>query len=775
MRTKLRSKVTLLFIVCAGLIAVPVAAVLAQDTSTPAAPTIQSDKADYAPGELVTLTGGGWQPGESVHINVNDTYGASWVRNADVTANANGQITDSFNLPDWFVSDYDVTATGTQSGTATTTFTDSNPNNVSVASPTNVSVTQGSNATYGNVSVGFAGSPGLCTVILGIGTPPGTAGAGDTGLPAGASPVFGSPLLTGDKDQTRTSTFAVSTTNSTPTGTYKFHVKVTRTGPSCNGSGDTFSNEQLTLVVNSAVTATSVSDITASASTFGGTTNLSAKVSPAGAPGSVEFFVNGSSAGAANYNSSTGVATLSNYAHGLAASNTPYSVKAVFTPTSGSNFSSSNATNASALTVNKANTTTTVTCTGAPFTYNGSAQTPCSATVTGPGGLNQAVTPVTYTNNTDAGTATASASYAGTANYNASSDTENFTIGKADTTTTITCTGAPFTYNGSAHTPCSAVVTGPGGLSQPLTVNYTNNTDAGTATASASYAGNGNYNASSDSKTFTIQKADATIDVQGYTGVYDGNLHGATGNAKGVNNEDLSNLLHLGASYTNVPGGPANWNFDGNGNYNSASGTVQIVITQATPQITWSNPAPIDYGTALSATQLNATANVSGLFSYDPPAGTKLLSGTKDLTVTFTPMDTTNYKTVSKTVQIVVNPYPFNGFFQPIDNGGVYNKAKIGSTIPVKFSLGGDKGLNIFAAGYPQVSKPIACGSNPAVDAVEEYSTATNSGLKYDSVANQYIYNWKTDSTIKAGECRQLIVKLADGSVAKTANFTFFK
>jgi hypothetical protein len=318
-------------------------------------------------------------------------------------------------------------------------------------------------------------------------------------------------------------------------------------------------------------------------------------------------------------------------------------------------------------------------------------------------------------------------------------------------------------------------VTGPGGLSQSLTVNYTNNTDAGTATASASFAGNGNYNASPDSKTFTIQKADATIDVQGYTGVYDGNLHGATGNAKGVNNEDLSNLLHLGASYTYVPGGPANWTFDGNGNYKSASGTVQIVITQATPQITWSNPAPIDYGTALSATQLNATADVSGMFNYDPPAGTKLLSGTKDLTVTFTPIDTTNYKTVSKTVQIVVNPYPFNGFFQPIDNGGVYNKAKIGSTIPVKFSLGGDKGLNIFAAGYPQVSKPIACGSNPAVDAVEEYSTATNSGLKYDSVANQYIYNWKTESTIKAGECRQLIVKLADGSVAKTANFTFFK
>ena len=51
---------------------------LTTDTGTSPSPTIQSDKADYAPGELVTLTGSGWQPGESVHIVVNDTYGASW-------------------------------------------------------------------------------------------------------------------------------------------------------------------------------------------------------------------------------------------------------------------------------------------------------------------------------------------------------------------------------------------------------------------------------------------------------------------------------------------------------------------------------------------------------------------------------------------------------------------------------------------------------------------------------------------------------------------------
>ena len=128
----------------------------------------------------------------------------------------------------------------------------------------------------------------------------------------------------------------------------------------------------------------------------------------------------------------------------------------------------------------------------------------------------------------------------------------------------------------------------------------------------------------------------------------------------------------------------------------------------------------------------------------------------------------------AQTFTINVN-YRWTGFFQPIDNNGVYNKVKLGSAVPVKFSLGGDQGLNIFAAGYPMVSKPIACGSNPAMDQVEEYATVTNSGLKYDAVANQYIYNWKTtEANPKAGECRQLIVKLADGTEHR-ANFNFFK
>jgi hypothetical protein len=59
--------------------------------------------------------------------------------------------------------------------------------------------------------------------------------------------------------------------------------------------------------------------------------------------------------------------------------------------------------------------------------YNGATQTPCSATVTGVGGLNQSL-PVTYTNNINVGTATASASYAGDANHLLSTGSKNFSI-----------------------------------------------------------------------------------------------------------------------------------------------------------------------------------------------------------------------------------------------------------------------------------------------------------------------------------------------------------
>jgi hypothetical protein len=85
-----------------------------------------------------------------------------------------------------------------------------------------------------------------------------------------------------------------------------------------------------------------------------------------------------------------------------------------------------------------------------------------------------------------------------------------------------------------------------------------------------------------------------------------------------------------------------------------AAGVASPTSTQTTPVISWSSPAPLTYGTALSTTQLDASASVAGSFSYSPGAGTTLSAGTDSLLVTFTPADTKNYKSATASTTISV-------------------------------------------------------------------------------------------------------------------------
>jgi DNA-binding beta-propeller fold protein YncE len=88
--------------------------------------------------------------------------------------------------------------------------------------------------------------------------------------------------------------------------------------------------------------------------------------------------------------------------------------------------------------------------------------------------------------------------------------------------------------------------------------------------------------------------------------------------------------------------------------YNTTSMNVTINVLKATPKITWSNPADIIAGTALSNTQLNAVASVPGTLTYTPPSETMLNAGTQTLKVDFTPNDIANYNTATQTVTINV-------------------------------------------------------------------------------------------------------------------------
>jgi hypothetical protein len=105
-----------------------------------------------------------------------------------------------------------------------------------------------------------------------------------------------------------------------------------------------------------------------------------------------------------------------------------------------------------------------------------------------------------------------------------------------------------------------------------------------------------------------------------------------------------------GESFTVLDTAPADSNFKG-------VSFAPTVLAPITPTISWSAPAAITFGSALSSTQLDATASVPGTFVYTPAAGTVLQAGaSQTLSVTFTPTDTADYTSTSATTTITVNP-----------------------------------------------------------------------------------------------------------------------
>src|SRR5204862_19201 len=183
-----------------------------------------------------------------------------------------------------------------------------------------------------------------------------------------------------------------------------------------------------------------------------------------------------------------------------------------------------------------------------------------------------------------AGTSHAGAEYDGDANHTGSSDSKTFTIDKAASAMSVTCPSDPQTYNGAPIAPCSASVTGAGGLSQSLGVDYGNNKDAGTATASAAYAGDANHNGSSDSKTFAIDKAPSAVtvtcpDARVYTGSA---IEPCTAKATGAGALDQA----IAVSYSsNVGAGTASASasYAGGANHLPSSGSAAFTTTKALP------------------------------------------------------------------------------------------------------------------------------------------------------------------------------------------------
>nr|MBA2745416.1 S8 family peptidase [Flavisolibacter sp.] len=327
-----------------------------------------------------------------------------------------------------------------------------------------------------------------------------------------------------------------------------------------------------------------------------------------------------------------------------------YSVKAVFD----GNISYNAGESAPAqFIINKATATIVVT----PYSvvYNGVAHTAAGA-ATGveatPANLASLLN-LSGTMHTNAGTYTADAwIFEGNENYEPANGTINNAIGKADAIINISGYSVAFDANPHTATGTAAGVEAisPANLNSLLDLTATTHTNAGTYTGDAwSFAGNNNYNAANGTVNNSIGKANATITVNGYSGTYDATAHSATGSATGIGDVALTGL-DLGASYTNAPGGTANWIFtDVTGNYNNASGSVNITISQASASITLSNLTHTYNGSPKSAT---ATTTPLGLTVVTITGNGQTNAGNYPLSASLV---NTNYSAPSVNGTLVIN------------------------------------------------------------------------------------------------------------------------
>ena len=200
---------------------------------------------------------------------------------------------------------------------------------------------------------------------------------------------------------------------------------------------------------------------------------------------------------------------------------------------------------------------------------------------------------------------------------------------------------------------------------------------------------------------------------------------------------------------------------------NVGSATVSgINIDNENPTITDVNVAGGFYklGTAPAPT-CTATDSFSGLSSCKVTVSGGNANGVGTFTWTATAIDKAgNSATQSGTYKVV---YRFDGFLQPINDtahqvGTSTSVFKAGSTVPVKFQLKKADGTIVQATTAPVWLTPVKGGamSIPVDETVQTVSADSGSTYRYDSTAQQYIYNWKTGTS---GNYWQIGVRLDDG------------
>jgi len=199
-----------------------------------------------------------------------------------------------------------------------------------------------------------------------------------------------------------------------------------------------------------------------------------------------------------------------------------------------------------------------------------------------------------------------------------------------------------------------------------------------------------NYNSASTSASITVSKADPILTWNNPAAIVYGTALSATqlnasSNVAGsfAYSPAAGAVLSAGTHALDMTFTPTD-----TANYNPASTSASITVSKADPILTWGNPSAIVYGTALSSTQLNASANVAGSFNYSPATGTVLGAGTHTLGTTFTPTDTANYNSAPGSVSITVTPKALS--IQTNNASKVYGQALPAFTVSGTGFVNGD-------------------------------------------------------------------------------------
>ena len=271
----------------------------------------------------------------------------------------------------------------------------------------------------------------------------------------------------------------------------------------------------------------------------------------------------------------------------------------------------------------------------------------------------------TFTMTGGIGTCTVMANQSGNANYLAAPTvTQTVTANPASQTIS-------FTQSAPAQAPYNSTFTVAATASSGQLVSFTSsgvcsNVDAtfmmtsgiGTCTVIANQSGNANYLAApavtettaadKPAQTVTFTGAPATAPYQSTFTVTATTNSGITPIITATGSCSISGTAVSMTRGTGQCTMTAKW--AGNSNYLATTVTQTTTAEKLASTVSWTAPAAITYGIALSGTQLNATASVAGNFVYSPAAGAIPKAGSDTLKVTFTPTLSKDYTTVTASV-----------------------------------------------------------------------------------------------------------------------------